>query len=67
MMSVMMDYMKDLVKVMVFLLTDFREGNELASCLSGFVDEVNGLADTTLEVEPARLGGDLYKSVNLET
>jgi hypothetical protein len=62
----MMDNMEDLIKLMLLLLTDFREGNELASCLSGFVDEVDGLADTALEVEPARLGSDLYKSVNLD-
>lgn len=34
------------------LLTDFREGNQLAAGLSSFVDEVDGLLDTGLEVEP---------------
>lgn len=34
------------------LLTDFREGNQLAAGLSSFVDEVDGLLDTSLEVEP---------------
>lgn len=51
---------------MFLRLTDFREGHELASCLSSFVDEVDGLADTALEVEPARLGGNLSMSVNLD-
>lgn len=34
------------------LLTDFREGNQLAAGLSSFVDEVDSLLDTSLEVEP---------------
>lgn len=44
--------------VEMMLLTDFREGNELASGLAGFVDEVDGLLDTALEIEPCWLGGD---------
>ena len=38
---------------------DFWEGNELASCCAGFIDEVNGLLNAGFEVEPAWLGGDL--------
>lgn len=34
------------------LLTDFRESNQLAAGLSSFVDEVDSLLDTGLEVEP---------------
>lgn len=34
------------------LLTDFRESNQLAAGLSSFVDEVDSLLDTSLEVEP---------------
>lgn len=34
------------------LLTDFREGNQLAAGLSSFVDEVDSLLDTSLEIEP---------------
>lgn len=34
------------------LLTDFRECNQLAAGLSSFVDEVDSLLDTSLEVEP---------------
>jgi hypothetical protein len=33
-------------------LTNFGEGNELASSLSSLVDEVDGLANTTLKIEP---------------
>lgn len=34
------------------VLTDFRESNQLASCLTSFVDEVDSLLDTRLKVEP---------------
>lgn len=34
------------------LLTDFRESNQLAAGLPSFVDEVDSLLDTSLEVEP---------------
>lgn len=34
------------------LLTDFRESNQLAAGLSGFIDEVDSLLNTGLEVEP---------------
>lgn len=34
------------------LLTDFRECNQLAAGLSSFVDEVDSLLNTGLEVEP---------------
>ena len=33
-------------------LTNFGEGDQLAASLAGLVDEVDGLLDTTLEVEP---------------
>jgi hypothetical protein len=33
-------------------LTNFREGNELATGLTSLVDEVDGLANTALKVEP---------------
>jgi hypothetical protein len=35
-------------------LTNFGEGNQLAAGLSSLVDEVNGLSDTTLKIEPLR-------------
>jgi len=38
----------------------FREGDELAACVAGFFDEVDGLLDAGFEVEPAGLGSDLY-------
>lgn len=41
------------------LLTNFGEGNELAPGSAGLVDEVDGLSDAALKVEPSRLGGDL--------
>lgn len=41
-------------------LTDFGEGNQLASSLTGFIDEVDGLLSTALEIEPAGLGGNLH-------
>lgn len=34
------------------LLTDFRESNQLAAGLSSFVDEVDSLLNTGLQVEP---------------
>jgi hypothetical protein len=34
------------------LLTDFRESNQLAARLSGFVDEVDSFLHAGLEVEP---------------
>lgn len=34
------------------VLTDFGEGNQLAAGLACLVDEVDGLLDTTLEIEP---------------
>lgn len=38
---------------------DFGEGDELCAGGTGFVDEVDGLADAAFEVEPCGLGGDL--------
>lgn len=38
---------------------DLGEGDELRAGSTGFVDEVDGLADTALEVEPCGLGSDL--------
>lgn len=36
------------------ILTNFGEGNQLAAGLSSLVDEVNGLSDTALKIEPLR-------------
>jgi hypothetical protein len=33
-------------------LTNFGEGDELASSLANLVDKVDGLANTTLKIEP---------------
>lgn len=33
-------------------LTNFGEGDELASSLASLVDEVDGLANTALKIEP---------------
>jgi hypothetical protein len=38
---------------------DFWKSNELAPSLTSLVDEVDSLLNTSLEVEPARLRGDL--------
>lgn len=37
------------------ILTDFRESNKFASRLAGFIDEVDGLLDTALQVEPLHI------------
>jgi hypothetical protein len=37
----------------------FGEGNELAAGLTRFIDEVDGLSNTALKIEPGRLRGDL--------
>jgi hypothetical protein len=39
----------------IIILTDFREGNKFASRLTGFIDEVDGLLDTALQVEPLHI------------
>jgi hypothetical protein len=49
------------------MLTQLREGNELAAILSGFVDPVNGTANRLLQVEPAGLSVDGSGLVLLES
>ena len=49
------------------MLTQLREGNELAAILSGFVDPVDGAANRLLQVEPAGLGVDGSGLVLLES
>lgn len=46
--------------------TQLRKGNELASCLAGLVDPVDGSTDGFLQVKPAWFGVDGGSLVLLE-